>query len=188
MLSTHHHRNNDFIHFYLFVIFTFITVFKNGWCIPNVYTQYCRSLHSTPKYPKIFQIRLYKYLINWHLHSPNFNVWDLQQCCLKKIPTMYYTNPYYVRTYCTNIYTAYFIFIIRAYVVNNICKRVIRHSSDLNFKRRGYNYPLLTIGKNLLIIMMTFFCIRSTQHCPDNGMDRIGYGWHRTIHNRKCQR
>ena len=70
---------------------------------------------------------------------------------------MHYTNPYYVRTYCTNIYTAYFIFIIRAYVVNNICKRVIRHSSDLNFKRRGYNYPLLTIGKNLLIIMMTFF-------------------------------
>ena len=54
---------------------------------------------------------------------------------------MYYTNPYYVRTYCTNIYTAYFIFIIRAYVVNNICKRVIRHSSDLNFKR-GYNNPL----------------------------------------------
>ena len=27
----------------------------------------------------------------------------------------------------------------------------------MNFKRRGYNYPLLTIGKNLLIIMMTFF-------------------------------
>ena len=82
---------------------------------------------------------------------------------------MYYTNPYYVRTYCTNIYTAYFIFIIRAYVVNNICKRVIRHSSDLNFKRRGYNYPLLTIGKNLLIIMMTFF-LHSQQHCPDNGV------------------
>lgn len=27
----------------------------------------------------------------------------------------------------------------------------------MNFKRRGYNNPLLTIGKNLLIIMMTFF-------------------------------
>ena len=52
-----------------------------------------------------------------------------------------YKFVYYVRTYCTNIYTAYFIFIIRAYVVNNICKRVIRHSSDLNFKR-GYNNPL----------------------------------------------